>query len=106
MVLLSIGQSLIPTISLSCITLALPHQYYGIAFGVMEVMDSLFDLAGNILFGLLYDLTGGYFVSMILVLVMSLLGITVLIYLRCLFSEFQSPLLRQAIETNRVIQNY
>ena len=83
MLLLSIGQSLIPTISLSCITLVLPHNLYGMAFGVMEIMDNLVDLMGNILFGLLYDLTGAYVASMLLLMFLSWVGILFLMYLQC-----------------------
>jgi MFS-type transporter involved in bile tolerance (Atg22 family) len=75
------SQGLIPALTLAQISRILPDDSVGVAFGIIEVLDSLVNVFGNVLFGALYDLTGSYEVGMQVLLGLSLAGLCVFLFL-------------------------
>jgi hypothetical protein len=94
--IIALGQALLPLITLTCIGYSLPPNTGGIGFGVLEVVDSVFHLAGNLFYGMLYDWSGGYFDSLVVVLVLSVLGVLLLAYIE--FHQLVSRPSRQIVE--------
>ena len=80
MALISIPQGLIPVLTLAEISSLLPLHLVGVAFGLVEVLDSIVNVLGNIAFGGLYNLTGSYQAGMMSLLVLSLVGFFMTLY--------------------------
>ena len=80
MALISLPQGLIPLLTLAEISAILPPQMVGIAFGTIEVLDSVVNVFGNIAFGWLYNLTGSYHVGMLTLLCLAWVGFISLLY--------------------------
>lgn len=80
MALISLPQGLIPLLTLAEISEILPPEMVGIAFGTIEVLDSVVNVFGNIAFGWLYNLTGSYHVGMLTLLCLAWLGFLSLAY--------------------------
>jgi len=78
--LLSLSESVIPTILMALMPLSVTRSEYGIGFGVAEVLDAVGSIGGNIMIGIIKDQTGGYRWSMIFIILLSLLSI-VLVFL-------------------------
>ncbi|KAJ1424821.1 major facilitator superfamily domain-containing protein [Ochromonadaceae sp. CCMP2298] len=81
MTLMSVSQGLIPALTLAQISRILPDDSVGVAFGIIEVLDSLVNVLGNVFFGGLYDLTGSYEVGMQVLLGLSVAGVFVFLFL-------------------------
>jgi len=77
--LLSLGQAMVPMISLACLALASPQKSIGTSFGILEILDGIVFIVGNTTFGLLYDFTGTYAWSVMIVFLCSLAGVVVLV---------------------------
>lgn len=84
MIFVSISQAFLPALTLSEVSRILPDHSVGVAFGVIEVLDSFVNVFGNIIFGVLYNSTGSYFMGMCLLLALSVAGFIVLAYLSIL----------------------
>ena len=80
MALISIPQGLIPVLTLAEISFLLPLHLVGVAFGLVEVLDSVVNVLGNIAFGGLYNLTGSYQAGMMSLLALSLVGFFMTLY--------------------------
>jgi len=76
--LISVAQSLIPTITLAMVPLCIPSVVFGIGFGIVEFVDHLGNLVGNFGFGYLYQATSSYKLGMILLFLLSILGLLLL----------------------------
>jgi hypothetical protein len=90
--MLSLAQATMPTVLLANISLCLTGGCTGIAFGIVEVLDSVANLLGNSLFGYLYEATGSYSAGLSVLCAFSILGLTMLVYillwdLRCAADE-------------------
>jgi MFS-type transporter involved in bile tolerance (Atg22 family) len=73
--LLSMSLAVIPTITLAVVPLCVPSDAYGLAYGSMEVVDSLGLMSGNYLFGLMYSHTHSYELGLTCLAVMSVSGV-------------------------------
>lgn len=71
----ALGISLLPLITLAYLTKIIPKQRLGVAFSLVEILDGVSFIFGNMCFGMLYDITGNYFWSMITILLLSLIGL-------------------------------
>lgn len=80
MALISLPQGLIPLLTLAEISAILPPDMVGIAFGTVEVLDSIVNVMGNIAFGWLFNVTGSYHVGMMTLLCLAWLGFGLLLY--------------------------
>lgn len=80
MALISIPQGLIPVLTLAEISSLLPPHLVGVAFGFVEVLDSVVNVLGNVMFGWLYNLTGSYHAGMLSLMVLSVLGLGMTVY--------------------------
>ena len=77
--LLSLALSFIPTITLALVPLCIPSDAYGIAYGSMEVMDSIGIMIGNFIFGLMYKMAKSYMPGLITLGILSLVGVILLL---------------------------
>lgn len=82
--LLSIAVTFIPTITLALVPLCVPSDAYGLAYGTMEVLDSVGLMAGNYLFALLFKQTQSYVPGMTGLAGLSVTGIVIFTALLCL----------------------
>lgn len=78
-VLLSVASATMPTIVLANIVTNLDPGYMGVAFGIVEVLDSLASLVGSSLFGLLYTATGTYTAGLVALALCSLVGLLLML---------------------------
>lgn len=81
MALVAIPHGFVPVLTLAEITSILPPGSAGIAFGMIEVLDSIVNVLGSVVFGQLYNATGGYDVGMVLLLALAWIGMILLIYM-------------------------
>ncbi len=79
--LLSVAQATMPTVLLANISICVTSGCTGIAFGIVEVLDSVANLLGNSLFGYLYEATGSYSAGLAVLCAFSLLGLAMLLYI-------------------------
>lgn len=87
MLLLSISQALMSTVTLSCIGKYLPVHLLTVGFSMIEVFDSILYLTGNYTFGYLYLKTGEYIDSLYFMLMLSVLGVVLCVTIRFIFAE-------------------
>jgi MFS-type transporter involved in bile tolerance (Atg22 family) len=73
-ILISVPQAIIPVLTLAEISSVVPPGHAGLAFGIIEALDSATIIAGNVLMGYLYNLTGSYTVGLTMVLGLCVLG--------------------------------
>lgn len=78
-VLLSVASATMPTIVLANIVTSLDPGYMGVAFGIVEVLDSLASLVGSSVFGLLYTATGTYTAGLTALALCSLVGLLLML---------------------------
>jgi MFS family permease len=73
--LIAVAQSVIPTILLSVLPLFMPCRLFSLGFGVVEVVDALVMITGNMAFGELYEATGSYWTGLACLFAMTVVGI-------------------------------
>eukprot|EP00607_Mallomonas_marina_P001001 CAMPEP_0182425268 /NCGR_PEP_ID=MMETSP1167-20130531/11634_1 /TAXON_ID=2988 /ORGANISM="Mallomonas Sp, Strain CCMP3275" /LENGTH=316 /DNA_ID=CAMNT_0024605793 /DNA_START=638 /DNA_END=1584 /DNA_ORIENTATION=+ len=78
-VLISISEGLIPTITAALIPSAIPAHAFGIGFGVITVFDNILNFTMDVVYGELYNLTGSYDVGLTVLFVFSIFGALLLI---------------------------
>jgi len=81
MTLISLSQGLIPALTLAQVSRICPEELVGLAFGIIEVLDSLVNVFGNVLFGELYNVTGSYKVGMVVLFILAAGGMIIFSYL-------------------------
>jgi hypothetical protein len=79
--LVSIPHGFVPVLTLAEISAILPAGSVGIAFGLIEVFDSIVNVSGNVLFGWLYNCTGNYHAGLGVLLVLAWGGLAALVYM-------------------------
>mmetsp|Transcript_37251 Transcript_37251/g.69397 ORF Transcript_37251/g.69397 Transcript_37251/m.69397 type:complete len:505 (+) Transcript_37251:127-1641(+) len=79
--LLSLSLAIIPTITLAIVPLCIPSDAYGLAYGSMEVIDSLGSMIGNYIFGEMFKQTHSYILGLTCLGVMSVIGVALFISL-------------------------
>ena len=82
--LISVSQALIPCLTLAEVSRCCPNSSVGVAFGIIEVLDSVANLLGNIAFGFMYNATGSYTAGMLGLFIISIIGFVILLYLAVL----------------------
>jgi hypothetical protein len=81
MALVSVPHGFIPVLTLAEITAIVPPTSAGIAFGLIEVFDSVVNVLGSIVFGQLYNMTGDYHTGMLMLLLLAWGGMIGLLYM-------------------------
>lgn len=81
MALVAVPHGFVPVLTLAEISSVLPPTSAGIAFGMIEVFDSIVNVLGSVVFGQLYNATGGYETGLVLLLALAWLGMILLIYM-------------------------
>jgi MFS-type transporter involved in bile tolerance (Atg22 family) len=79
--LISIPHGFVPVLTLAEISTILPVGSVGIAFGLIEVFDSIVNVSGNVVFGWLYNWTGDYHAGLVVLLVLAWGGLAALVYM-------------------------
>lgn len=81
LVVIALCESLVPTLTLASVSVSLRdnNDNIGIAFGLVELLDSVVSLIGNAAFGMLFNLTGGYRWGMTVLFVLSLVALVLLL---------------------------
>ena len=77
--LISLPHGFITVLVLAEISVVLPASSVGIAFGIIEVLDSIVNVSGNILFGFLYNFTGSYRAGIIVLMLFAWVGLAALV---------------------------
>lgn len=72
LLLISVAETLVPTVMLAMVPLCVPVDTLGLAFGLVETVDSAGSLTGNVLFGMIYEFTGSYCTDMIILTMLSI----------------------------------
>lgn len=80
LIILSFAQTTLLNLCLASISVVVPTEAAGTAFGLAEVLDAWALLLGDCAFGFLGDITGGYTISMLSLLGMLCLGCLLLVY--------------------------
>eukprot|EP01041_Mallomonas_annulata_P007660 gene7660-15678_t len=74
--MISTAEGLIPTITAALIPRTIPQYTFGIAFGIITVLDNIMNFSMDIIYGELYNLTGSYDIGLTVLFSMSVLGLT------------------------------
>ena len=78
--LLAIGHSFLASIILILISDQISASTYGTAYGLLECIEAFISIIGNLIFSAVYELTGSYKMSLLLLWVTSMFAIVPLIY--------------------------
>lgn len=79
MALVAIPHGFVPVLTLAEISTILPAHSVGLAFGMIEVFDSIVNVSGSVIFGALYNWTGSYHAGMLLLLFLAWGGMVALL---------------------------
>ncbi|KAF0682611.1 Aste57867_25248 [Aphanomyces stellatus] len=90
-----------PAVLMACVPLTIPKTRYGLAFGIVQVIDAIGSTAGNLLVGYLRDTTGSYTADMVFFFGLAWLLLFLCILLACLDLHSGRLLLSAAAHTRR-----
>ncbi|KDO22603.1 hypothetical protein SPRG_12583 [Saprolegnia parasitica CBS 223.65] len=84
LLLISLCLSTTPAVLMASIPLTIPKERFGIAFGIVEVLDAFGATCGNVLVGYLRDTTGAfdYDLYFFLLLAVTAFGLSLLLYVQ------------------------
>jgi MFS-type transporter involved in bile tolerance (Atg22 family) len=75
LLLISVAETVVPTVMLAMVPLCVSVEALGVAFGLVETVDSAGSLVGNLLFGMIYEITGSYYTGLVLLTVLSVMAL-------------------------------
>jgi len=77
--MISVAESIIPTITAALIPATIPENLFGIAYGIITVFDNVIGFFFDILYGASYNLTGSYDCGLHVLHTMSIMGFIILL---------------------------
>lgn len=83
LLLLSISQSVIFTVILASVAIHTPVELVGTAFGIIEVLNAVCSIIGNIVFGYLCGLGTHCYFGLLFIFLTSVVGCATLVLLAC-----------------------
>lgn len=115
LLLIALAQAALPTLILAIIGTHLVNcKATGFAFGVIEALDGVANVVGNLAFGYLSSVTSSYFAGLVCLLLLSCTGLCIFVYLfweerrstaqirHCSGVELQS---RKRVQSNSTVDN-
>lgn len=80
--LIALAQAALSTLILATIAAHLANsRATGFAFGVIEALDGVANVVGNLMFGYLFSVTSSYFAGLFCLLVLACIGLGIIVYL-------------------------